>query len=725
MRTPLVVSYGINSTAGIGVGPAWDALVDESVLFSKQNFFESPKYVGRVFGVARGGEGKDDRLPNCERLLLPAVDEAAAGADLSGIDPKRVGVFVGTSIGNVLESENALEQFMRFGGELKLSAFDKYECSSLAAAAARRIGARGINFAVSTACSSSGVALSTACSAIAEGVLDAALVCGVDALSRITVNGFGSLQLLSKGACKPFDRNRDGITLGEAACALLLVCGKVAEKLGLKPLARISGWSCTADAYHPTAPHPEAEGVFRAVENTLKMAGRRADDAGCWCAHGTATRANDSAECAAMKRIFAAAKVPPFFSVKGKFGHTLGASGALNVAVCAEAMRRGVIPKSFGYGELDGEIGIAPNVENKACKIESAISVSAGFGGNNACALLEADCEPRAEACARERGARGRAYLSGAGAVFRGKEGWGGILEKALPEDGASGKILMDIPPLKKRRWAKLQQMALSAARQACAEARGFGGGANVGVCFGTGLGMAEQTAKFLENVIGKAGEEPLPTSFTNSVHNAVTSAIASYMGFKGFNSAVSAKEASFECALWQGLRELNCGACEAIVAGACDEYSPYAAQYMSKRARFSKLKGDIADLAAAYLVTPGLIGSSFGRIDFLDISAAERRPADEVARIKKLARECGAQMGGLKAGLSAFSYNSWQKGYIEKVFLGLGCEKISFLEDSCAPNYSLSSFYPIYARLCGKGKYLCYTKTSLSQAAVLLVEIF
>lgn len=207
------MSLGLRTSAGETAGDSWRSAVSGADCLERLSLFESPRYGEKFAGLDKSL--KDD-FGRCAKILFSAVDEAMRGADISRIKKGRISVYLGTSIGGIFETENMIKNNAEKGVK-NLSALSRYECSTLAELAAKRIGARGECAAFSTACSSSSLALAEGCNAVVQGDCDAALICGVDSLSRITVNGFGSLMLLSAGKCRPFDKNRDGINLGEAA----------------------------------------------------------------------------------------------------------------------------------------------------------------------------------------------------------------------------------------------------------------------------------------------------------------------------------------------------------------------------------------------------------------------------------------------------------------------------------------------------------------------------
>lgn len=240
---------------------------------------------------------------------------------------------------------------------------------------------------VNAACASSTIALAQAATRIAAGQVPAALVVAVDMVSEFVFSGFSALKALSPGGARPFDRARDGLTLGEGACALLLVGDALASDLEPGPRVRFSGWGVANDAFHITAPDRTGRGLHQAMAAALAKAGRSPQEVGAVCAHGTGTLYNDAMELTAFRTLFGP-RVPPAFSVKGTLGHTLGAAGALEAAVSAQSLLAGRVPPTVRLQEPDPQAeGI---VSNAAVAIAGnhLLTTNSGFGGVNAALVL-------------------------------------------------------------------------------------------------------------------------------------------------------------------------------------------------------------------------------------------------------------------------------------------------------------------------------------------------
>lgn len=306
------------------------------------------------------------------------VREATAryGAD-------RVGVFLGTSTAGILQTELAYRRRDPVTGALPED-FD-YRCThnafSLAEFTRDYFGLQGMAMAISTACSSSAKVFAAAQRQLALGTIDAAIVGGVDTLCLTTLYGFASLQLTSTRPCRPYDGQRDGISIGEGAAFALL------ERPGtLAPgTVMLLGVGESSDAYHMSSPHPEGLGARLAMEAALRSAGLAPSDIDYINLHGTATPANDAAEGKAVAALFG--DRVPGNSTKGAIGHTLGAAGAIEALICAIALTDGRVPGSPGTGALDPSIPILYQLQGEDRPLRHALSNSFGFGGSN-CSLV-------------------------------------------------------------------------------------------------------------------------------------------------------------------------------------------------------------------------------------------------------------------------------------------------------------------------------------------------
>ncbi len=296
----------------------------------------------------------------------------------------RVGVFLGTSTSGILQTELAYRRRDSITGALPADFRYEHTHNSFSPASfvQRYLGLTGPAVVVSSACSSSAKVFGNAQRMIAAGLCDAAVVGGVDSLCLTTLYGFNSLQLVSKNPCRPFDAQRDGISIGEGAGFALLE--KADASLANDHLALLGvGESC--DAYHMSTPHPEALGARIAIQAALAQAGLGTADIGYINLHGTATRSNDNTEALAVKMIFGD-KVPAS-STKGWTGHTLGAAGVIEAIISFIAIEESFLPGSLHTETVDPTVEICYLKNNRNESVQRILSNSFGFGGTN-CSLI-------------------------------------------------------------------------------------------------------------------------------------------------------------------------------------------------------------------------------------------------------------------------------------------------------------------------------------------------
>ena len=297
---------------------------------------------------------------------------------------QRVGVLLGTSTSGILQTEQAYRRRDPITGALPAD-FDyaaSHNTYSVAAYVRSRFGLQGPAMVMSTACSSSAKVFASAARMIAAGLIDAAVVGGVDSLCLTTLYGFNSLELLSKRPCRPYDAERDGISIGEAAAFVLLE--RAPDQVGDDDLLLL-GAGESSDAHHMSSPHPEGLGARLAMQAALDSAGLAAGEIDYLNLHGTATPSNDAAEGKAVEGLFGAGVACS--STKGATGHTLGAAGGLEVVFSALALRHGFMPGGLNLDRRDPAIGIDYLAGNRAQAPRRVLSNSFGFGGSN-CSLV-------------------------------------------------------------------------------------------------------------------------------------------------------------------------------------------------------------------------------------------------------------------------------------------------------------------------------------------------
>ena len=255
----------------------------------------------------------------------------------------------------------------------------------------RRICARfgfeapGIN--INAACASSTIAVARAASLIASGRSEAVLVVCLDLVSEFVFSGFSALQALSPGVCRPFDRNRDGLALGEGGAALLLMSRERAAREGRPELGIVAGWGAANDATHITAPARDGCGLIQSVRQALKRANLEPARIAAISAHGTATPYNDQMEVTAFRSLFGGRNLP-MHSIKGAIGHTLGAAGGIEVALGIKCLEAGLLPQTVGLKEPEEAAEGLVSTRAQPIQGRYLLSTNSGFGGVNAALIL-------------------------------------------------------------------------------------------------------------------------------------------------------------------------------------------------------------------------------------------------------------------------------------------------------------------------------------------------
>lgn len=249
-------------------------------------------------------------------------------------------------------------------------------------------GASDPGLVISAACSSATVAIAQAAAMISSGERDSVLVIACDSVSEFIFAGFSTIMALDKDIARPFDKDRDGLTIGEAAGYVLLMSAEAVAKLKMPALAKVSGWGMSNDANHMTGPSRDGSGLAFAVIKALDFAGISPKDVGSICAHGTGTLYNDSMEMKAFKNVFSGTGPVPIYSVKGGTGHTMAAAGLVEACVATKSLNEKIVPNTVNLRVTDPEAD--GWVSNKSCSLEqgAVLSTNSGFGGINAVIAL-------------------------------------------------------------------------------------------------------------------------------------------------------------------------------------------------------------------------------------------------------------------------------------------------------------------------------------------------
>jgi 3-oxoacyl-[acyl-carrier-protein] synthase I len=391
--TPLVLShFTAVSAIGRGVAQTLDSLQMQRSGLAPCTFetVDLETQIGEVPGVEtialpKGLEEfacRNNRLAQLG-LQQDGFAEAVAGS-VERWGRRRIGVLLGTSTAGMLQTELAYRNRDPLTGALP-AAFNyaatqnSYSVADFVRRALQLLGPAAV---VCTACSSSAKVFASAQRMISAGIIDAAVVGGVDSLCLTTLYGFHSLQLTSRYVCRPFDIARDGISIGEAAAFVLL---ERPHPSVAQDALMLLGTGESSDAYHMSSPHPEGRGARDAIQQALRAAKLAPKDIDYINLHGTATASNDSAEDAAITAVFGTDT--PCSSTKSATGHTLGAAGALETVICALAIQHDLMPAGLNTTVVDPSLHLHYLCDNRRGHITRALTNSFGFGGAN-CSLI-------------------------------------------------------------------------------------------------------------------------------------------------------------------------------------------------------------------------------------------------------------------------------------------------------------------------------------------------
>ena len=563
--------------------------------------------------------GQDEKAIISRTVLLGAIAirQALANANLD-LTGKRVAVINGTTVGGMDNTERYFMQIKE--DDALLPVIRKHDCGSSTREMADLAGLSDAEVCtVSTACSSAVNAIILGSEMLLHDEVDIVLAGGTEALSLFHLNGFNSLMILDKEQCRPFDKNRAGLNLGEGAAFIVLQASpdpskgegnrrSIAEEndshRSLSPLERVGvrlfirGYANRCDAYHQTASSENGEGAYLAMTEALQMAGLKPQDIQYINAHGTGTPNNDASESAAIRRVFGD-DVPFVSGTKGFTGHTTSASGSIETVISILALQNNFIPVNLGWQEQDEacimpfvneELRIknappAPALREEECasalntskkeacddsqttavansslftlhsSLENVLCNAFGFGGNDSALVIGTSPSPF----------KGGMRVSDVQII-----GEATILSPSGELDGASLREFISAGEA--RRMGKLMKAATITSLKALREAGIESPGA---IITATAYGMLETSEKFLVDMLENGEEMLSPTLFMQSTHNTLSSSIAIRTKCHGYNMTYSQDKDSLEWALRDARRLIASGKAKTVLVGYHDEATP------------------------------------------------------------------------------------------------------------------------------------------------------
>lgn len=388
---------GIITALGVGKKENISGILEGKNAIKKIASFDVSGYRGKTGGEISDfnfskklKQLKPSRLDRATKLLLTSIDEAVAEAGLLNRLPSNTPIILGTTLGGMLSGE-AYHRNIVSGKKAKPSLLLDYLAHYQAIHIAEEYGLGSAAFTISNACASGTNAIGLAYNEIRAGNAEIALAGGYDTMCEFTFAGFNSLQAVTQTLCRPFDKNRDGLVLGEGVGIIVLEEMSRAVSRNANIIAEIIGYGESSDAFHITRPEPNGDGAGLAISRALASAGIGASDIDYINAHGTGTPYNDAMEAKAIQKIFGnASQNIPVSSTKSMIGHLLGGAGAVEAVITVMAMNKGVLPPNINYQTSDPDCPL--NIVDKSgqpASIKRAVSNSFGFGGANAAIIFQ------------------------------------------------------------------------------------------------------------------------------------------------------------------------------------------------------------------------------------------------------------------------------------------------------------------------------------------------
>jgi 3-oxoacyl-[acyl-carrier-protein] synthase II len=532
--------------------------------------------------------GQEEAWSRTDAMSVLAAREALEQAKIHPAETP-VDLILGGTTAGMFENEDALAAFPRDPMSVRASPqMISHPLSSTADHVHAALGPFRRVRTVCSACTSSANAIILGAAWIHAGLSRAVLVGGADGLCRLTVAGFGALSALSPELCRPFDRRRTGLNLGEGAGLLLLEPEDLARARGARPIVELRGFAVGAEAHHITNPEGDGGTAARIMRSALSRGRITAADLDYVNAHGTATLLNDAMEAAALAQCLGGEVTRvAVSSSKGQIGHTLAAAGAIEAAITAMAIERGVLPPTIGLEEVDPACPLEHVTVARKAKVRAAMSNSFGFGGTDSVLVLTAPEAFPPIAAPPPR----RVVVTGAATV--GPLGVLGVLgSQAYLEPGpalAPGPIGIQfaehLDVLRARRMdrsGKFTTLSILAAQADAGLTLDEVTAREVGAIGGSAFGSIDGSTAFIRRLYDKGAKFASPADFPNLLPSSPVGHASIYAGLRGPVLAVSDLDVTAECAAVTAVELLTAGIGEAIFAGSAEESSAMVERFFS-----------------------------------------------------------------------------------------------------------------------------------------------
>lgn len=583
-----VTGIGVMSPLGRGAEITMNRLLAGDRAFGPVTLFDTTgsksRIAAEVSGVAAADvapEGHASAWSRTDALSVLAIREALGQA---GVYPGKtqVDLILGGTTAGMYETEELLAWLAREPDAIKpMSQMLSHPLSSTADHVRAAVGPFRNVRSICSACSSGANAIMLAAAWIRAGSSKCVIAGGADGLCRLTFAGFGALSAVDPSPCRPFDKRRAGLNLGEGAGFIVLEPEESARSRGAKPIAELRGWAIGAEAHHITNPESDGATAARIMSGALKIAGLSPDDIDYINAHGTATPLNDSMESAAIRTCFGPkASAIPVSSIKGQIGHTLGAAGGIEAAITALSIARGVVPPTAGLEEVDPACELNHVFQGREQPVRAAMSNSFGFGGTDTALIFsapEAFPEPRLPV-RRDVVIVGAATIGPLGVLgssengayfepgpapspgpvpFQASEHLDVARARRLDRAGRLSTVVV-------QRLLRDSQLDPSDPKQAV----------ELGAIMGAAFGSVDGSTAYMVRIHEKGVKYASPVDFPNLVPSSPVGHASIYLGLRGPVFAVADLGATAECAVSIAADLISIGEGEILAAGSVEEMS-------------------------------------------------------------------------------------------------------------------------------------------------------
>ena len=538
-----------------------------------------------------------------ELLGISALRQAVHEADVHRAAGRRVVLVNGTTVGGMDITEQHYSELRAHADDHLpqevLECLRHHDCGSTTAGMAHYFDCFDDYTTLSTACSSAANAIILGAQLLDMRLADVVVAGGTESLSAFHLNGFNSLMILDHEPCRPFDRQRAGLNLGEGAAYLVMERADDVRVSQRKVYGFLSGWGNACDAYHQTASSPDGEGAYQAMRQALEMAALKPSDIQYVNAHGTGTPDNDRSESVALRRLFGEA-LPPVSSTKSFTGHTTSASGSIEAVICLLAMHHHFLPANLGW-HVAMDDGIVPTLGNDNARPVHVLSNAFGFGGNDSALLfslkenvsVHSEAEPVVRWSATESARTVNSLMAEAvsqAASSKDERGEGKSLAAVggirllssvdIHDEADLPRLRNYVKPMEMRRMGKIIKSALLSSYEALSEA---GIDSPDAIVTATAWGCLDSSLNVLDELVDNGEEMIKPTYFMQSTHNTIGSAVAIKLKDHGYNVTITQQGDSLRWAILQAVMLLKSGRCRTVLVGCHDETPPLAQKLLSQ----------------------------------------------------------------------------------------------------------------------------------------------